>query len=314
MIIDLLTMIFLVLLMLNFSILLYVRRKKENYTRERFAFAAVSAITSFGSIIIIPLLNSESIFTLLIKFVNYFFRINIPIERTSIISQTLAVIIYVIFVLVIYGMYKNWDGAISIRQYEEERMGLRSNLLKDSINLATNKFKNQDKLKIYNNEIGNGNGILKRIEENELAWHVQSAELLMLSSKQYKIDLENDWYSEYSCFISRYGTQNELIGIYCSLEEPIDEDLKIFLNFTKSFKKERLKKIIITIKKGNKSRFTRSFNNNILVYRYENEMLENLVDFSDYFNKIKSQYYEEILPDSGVSIDDIYVTSTCKTI
>lgn len=272
-------------------VLFLVFKYRRRYTRERFAFVATLMIGTLFTTGVLPMLQSESILTLSIKIINHYCKLNIPVEGQAIWTQTLVILAFLGICWLVRNVHKDWDGAVSVRQKENERLSQESGWLKDS---AAHIFiKDRTKLEIYMPaEEDEVDSVLKKTDEEELAWHVQAADLLSLISQQYKIDIDKDWYSEYLTFISKYGKNDELLGIYCTLNEPTEDALRKFIDFVKTHN-QGFHKLVVAVKNGKDEKTEAIIEDFRVEFRYEKEMLDNLVDFSNYFEAIKTQYLEE---------------------
>ncbi|MFC1714667.1 NACHT domain-containing protein [Candidatus Poribacteria bacterium] len=306
-------LVFIGILVFSIVALCLVIRFRKRYTREKYAFVATAMIVSLFTSCFLPMLRSDSILTISIKIINHFVEQDLPFgEKASFSSQILVSLAFFGVIVLVYKMHKNWsvsNGAISVRQQESERLSQKDGWVDDLIAL----IRDRENLRTYiSEEDEESDSVLRKVDEEELAWYAQVAELLSLISNQYKINIEEDWYQEYSSFISNYGRNNELIGIYCVLDYPSEDELERFIGFVKTHNQE-FHKLVVAVKNGKYEKREKTTGGFRVEFRYEEEMLDNLVDFSNYFEEIKRQYLrEEITEGCGFAINDIYVECSGK--
>lgn len=298
-----------ILLFILLVIVLLILKYRKKYTKEKFAFFSVATLSTLAVVIILPILNSNTLLSIIIILVNKFFSLNFTLGQPDWTGKLFSVIIWLGFAYIIIQLHKNWEGAVSTNQHENERIHIQRGILSDTL-IQLQYFLKREKFEIYEaKKFFSAGNILRKVDDEKLPWHVQVAELLALISRQYKIDLETDWYGEQKCFISKYGKETNSIGIYCIQSEPSEAEINNFIKFLES-QKQKVKKLIIAIKKGLNEKESRIVDGFEIEFRYEQEMLENLVDFSDYHEFVRQQYLEkEISKGSGICIGDIYVES-----
>jgi hypothetical protein len=303
-------MLFLFLLIIVTLSIIWILKRK--FTRERFAFFIVGQAVSVITLIVIRLFSSN----LFLKIISWF----IGKEGLSKLAEPTpfeffaGLIIIGGFLYFEYKIYLNWKEPVSLRQHKQESLKEKITILhfvKDVKALAV-----RDKeLVIYQPE---KHDIYETFdfesEKKETSWHIHAAELLRLVSKQYNIDVDNDWYSEESCFISRYGKNNQLLGILCTHESPNDDVINRFVDVIKRHRKEgeSIYKLVVAVKNGSFKKNSKTIQDVHVEFRYEAELLDKLVDFTDYKAFINKLYEEkEIQQGYGVTIKDVYTEPSC---
>jgi len=295
-------------ILLGITLYLYLRRK---YTKERFAFFAVVTLAALAFTIVAPILASQSIWGILALSINQIFGFSIPYEEPSFSEQALAVIIFIVCSNFLLRIHRNWDSeVISKRQYENDKRNRNSGIYRDFIAQSKAFLNPKYKLELFDPKQNSASqNILGTLENEKLPWHENVAEILELTSTQYKINIDSDWYKEQKCFISEYGKEDHKIHIYCFLGNPTNEEVKKIIENAKRESKVPTK-IIITIEEwGNNSEV--EYEGFEISYRYKNEMLDSLIDFSNYKNYIQKRFSKsEIDIGTDLTISDMYVSST----
>jgi hypothetical protein len=221
--------------------------------------------------------------------------------------------IILVFLHFEYKIYLNWNEPVSLRQHNKDKLKEKTtivNLISDAAAVAI-----RDKeLVVYRPDEHDIYEDFDFKEEKEICWNIQAAEILQLISKQYKINVKNDWYSEESCYISRYGKNNDLLGIYCTQNYPGEGEIDRFIEVVKKHKigNESIYKLVIAVKNGKFEKKVTTIQDINVEFRFEKEMLDQLVDFSDYQAFI-DEFYEkkEIMDGYGVAIRDLFTEPDC---
>ncbi|MBL4578257.1 MAG: hypothetical protein JKX74_07285 [Flavobacteriales bacterium] len=309
------TIVFLTLIILILVIavmLLYIFRRR--YTRERFAFFALGGTITMATAIFVPMLFSHNLITLCAAAGSTFFDLTIAVPQPGYSEQILAAIVFISFVNLISKIHKNWDGAISTREHDMRRLSENSSMWENGYLQAKDFWLQKKAIVQYIDEQDTSKlNIFSKVDEEKKSWHEDVSELLLLISKQYKVDINKDWYSEYNCFISEYGKNNALIGIFCVHDEPDDVVLQNVMRFVRSQNKTPYK-LVIAIKNGKGHRREEENEDLKLEFRYEGELLNSIVDFSDYRNYIKSQFLStEVTLGTKITLSDIYIELSSKT-
>lgn len=294
------------------SFVIYLLRRQ--YTRERFAFCSTASLIALASAMITSFLASTTILNVAMSFVNSAFNLNISIGSPDWTGQILSVIVFISILSLIYAIHAKWDGVKSVRQADLERLHEQTGLLSDTIAqlksfvgvypIVPAKLTNKDQ----------GVDIFLKEEIKSRPWHVHVAELFTLTSKQYKINIDEDWYEEDQCFISKFGKNNKPLVIKCLNSTFTDDILKALISFVKLHINVKAR-IIIAIRNEFKNKHQITFKGYVIEVRYEEEMLNGLINFSDYYDHIKRSFEtKDIAEGCGFSLKDIYVQSSTTDI
>ncbi len=292
------------------STFIYWKFFKKQFTRERFAFIAVEGYIVIA-LVILPYLMEGSIINIVISLLNQYLEMNFELLDVSISEKLLGMTIPIIYTFFTVSIFKNWKGDISLKHFNENRVGKKSNLFIDSYLV----IKKDEELEKYNPEKHEKLDItFNRDLPEKLSWNNQVADLLELKSKQYKICRENDWYSEYKFYISEYGQANEKIVICCYFEKPGDKEVEETIeNIKRVSEGIRIKNVIIAINSMGKINYVKKYNDYEIRFISEGVLLDELVDFSNYSQKVIRDFEKnEIIKGYKTSISDIFVKPSCK--
>lgn len=304
--------VLLVIVLLCLLYIMYLIYFKK-YTRERFAFMAVTLMSGLFSTLILQVNSSQGYVTAIINTSNFFLNTSISNYSTDIKDHLITLIGFVLLMRFISKLHKNWDGPISETLYNKRRFHENPTMLAEAL-IQLKDFLSKEKIIVPHVE-GSKNknyNIFSEHEADKMPWYENVYELLSFSDSQFKIDLIKDYYSAEKTFISKYGQTNQNIAIFCAIDYPNDSTIRNFVLFTKS-QKLVFSKYIIAIKnyKGEIENI-KKLDTDITV-RNEDEMLNSLIDFSSYSHFIKDMFTsKEITVGSNITLNDIYVQLNAK--
>src|SRR5260370_29557430 len=126
------------LLLCALSILwvIYAIRKREEYTREKFAFVALTSFIAFCATIAGSIADKESPWTTVINFIRAVRGLPREPSEPHTADHVLLVLIVGIVAFFIYKVYRNWGGAISLDEHRREQFQSSPALLRDGLDEA----------------------------------------------------------------------------------------------------------------------------------------------------------------------------------
>lgn len=304
--------ILLLSLLISFILLIYViiyYKTGRVYTRERFAFRVFLLLVSLVATMISLIFSKKSALTETIVVATKLFGLNTPEYEPTLSDKTLGVILILGLIYLAIKLHKNWRGEISTREYEAKLMGLPTGLFVNTI-AAVADFSGKSPLEAYSPRPQIAGPLAIALAPTETkAWHQWVARILQLESHQIHIDELKDWYSDEDLFIARYGPKNSIVGILCAQNEPSQNDINKVIEFV-SQQVGKPSRLIIAID-GQGQRRQLAHNGLSIDYRFRDELLNHLVDFSAYTSDIEFRYEAaEIAEGYTLRIPDIYVPSS----
>jgi len=305
--IAIIVLIVVILILLGILAYFYFRKK---HTREKFAFFSVITLSTIALFILGSILSGQSIWGIFTHAINEILGVKIPIKEPTMVEQLFALLIFYLMRNTVLRIYKGWKSEVKTeREYEIYRKNLRSSIVSDFLIQSRDFFSKEELLKLYKpEERGNQYNFLGELNNSKLPWGQNAAEILQLTSNQYKIEIDDDWYREQSCYISEFGKDKTPICIFCSTDEPNEKELKKLFKFLRRTKNRKIENVIFLIENGN---FTKSELNQegfFITKRYKQEILDNLVDFSKYFDYVDKRFNkEEVSLGTSTKLRDIYV-------
>lgn len=305
--ITIILLFIIVLVLLGITAYLYFKKK---HTRERFAFFSTITLSTIALLIIGSILSGQSVWGIVTYAINEIFGLSIPVKEPTPVEQLLALVVFYIMANTVRGIYRDWKSEVKTeREHEIVRKNLNFSLLSDFLIQSKDFFSKEELLKLYKpEERGNQYNFLGEVNRSKLPWAQNGTEILRLISNQYKIDTDRDWYYQQSCYISEFGKDRTPICVFCANDEPSEERLLSLLKFLRGVEDGKIKHVIALIECGNaeKTEFTQE--GFLVTKRYKKELLANLVDFSEYFERIDKRFNEdEVSLNTSTKLKDIYV-------
>jgi hypothetical protein len=125
---------------------------------------------------------------------------------------------------------------------------------------------------------------------------------------------KENWHDQENCWVGENVKNNNTVIIGCSLEKPTDAQLTRFLAYVKKLIKQKtISNDCIDLHWGFKeNRDSFECRDSMFNFKCESEksILDNLINFQDYFFDIKSRAEKMDLPESDLKLKDVYVESS----
>lgn len=293
-----------------FFVFLYYRFRRK-YTRERFIFRSSFNLFTLILLLVNSILPNSIIAELfnavITSYINKAFTIELSNSAPFIIS--FLILIYAWWTL---SIFKNWGDSkkpISQRQAKEKEVNARPSLQEDWQVAKQDFFKEDEQLQIYTkaDEHLKDFDIATAVGES-LPWEQQAAELLKLYSPQYAINEKKDWYVNEKTYISSYGKNTILIGIFCPINPPNKKEISNFIQFVENQKTnpDQDCKLVIACKKGT---FVgdKTIQSKEITFVTEESLLNELINFSTYYESLRYNFEDkEITQGFPFSLQDTY--------
>jgi hypothetical protein len=285
---------------------IYVRVRSNSYTRERYAFAILSAEVSLV-ILAIHSITAKPFWAVMAGAWHHIFEgASVP-EEPHHWSENVLVVILVIFVITIMNRtLLKWHthGLTSARQRERETIHENRTWVIDAIEEARRMMRRDPPLVIYRPLDYSRSFSQIETPIETLAWHENARELITLRWRSHVFDA---WHPQVNLWVGENSNTSKPIMLFCVRDMPSDSDLTQLITYVKNNLPEYFddSEYIIAAQRG-KDTNTTIYGMEIRI-ETENSLLSKLVDFTDYFNEIKKRVTEDYLPDSTLTISDVYV-------
>lgn len=305
-----------VLILIGFVILgLYIWIRRHRYTRERFAFVALSTISTMFLTALTSIMSQETPWQALMIVISKKLNIEYNPGSPDFIHYAFILLLFGIAIYAIIKIHANWinfKGAISLQQFNREKRYEPSGISKEGIGEIMRILNKQPPLEVY--EPLDSNKLPGALEEptDSLAWNIQARDLFILRSPSYYFNMD-EWHDRECCWVGENRKSGGMVFLFCTINEPKQEEISRFSEYSKELAHKSGKsksdiELIAAVKNGNN---TRNIEIDGMVCKVETEesLLDGLIDFSDYYWDIKNRVEKEHLSDSTLTLKDVYTPS-----
>lgn len=286
---------------------LYLKYRRRRYTRERYAFAALSSTLLLSTLIVTTIFGTTP-WNKILEFVFYLLDKEYQSTSSSWSEKLLAVIFVGYVIYVINRNFSSWSGLKSTRQYENEILFKNNTLLSEGIYELTRCIK-REKIEVFDEKKSKQRTQKIETPIYNQPWRDEVKELIELKWASYKFN-DEDWHELNNCWIGINNKTRLKVCVQCCTEEPTERQIEELISYSKSVvSQELLGEIIIVYKNGEDIKDLTINDRKIALYSHT-YLLDNLVDFEDYFYDIKRRVLYEGLADSDIKLFDSYIQST----
>ncbi|CAG1770721.1 hypothetical protein BAC3_01283 [uncultured bacterium] len=292
---------------------LYVWWKKVSFTREKFAFAGLAAGLSLSLFVIISIYAQEPPYLAIINLVKEFLGLPYqtpqpPTPEQSILS---LLIVAALFWLII-RLHSNWSGAQSVNHYEQLQKRESPNIFRDSYLF----FFHDKSLAIYDSAKLFHRNALEGASDS-LTWHEQARDLVQLSNRSSSYEFQdNAWHDHAHCWIGTHKGTGETVVLACYDTQPDDSELQKLFEYAAKVRQHQQHtsekiEFIIALKEGDTDQTT-ELNGHYLRAVSESRLLDDLINFNDYFRDLRKRVEQDELTGSDLTLSQVYSESPFK--
>jgi hypothetical protein len=307
--------IFLAILLLLFVLtaaygfVIWIRRRR--YTRERFAFVALSAIVTLSLAVFASMSANLMPWYIGAALTRVIFKVDVPMPVANWTDYGFLFLAYLVAVWNIRRLHSNWAGLKSVEQYNREQRSESSSVFVEGLSEARRIAHREEPPEPYQSP--NPRQFIAQLEPvtDSLAWKDQARELIRFSSSSYGFDAETGWHDKEGCWVGQNVNNGDLVVLYPSQSGADGEQIKTFVEYAHKLAGDRdasQVELIVAVRGATVPSVTQE---NGMRVRVESEaaLLDRLVDFTDYRNEIRKRVQVNRLPDSAMSLNDVYVPS-----
>jgi hypothetical protein len=233
-------------------------------------------------------------------------------ERTfsdAIIFFTSAACLY----LILERFHDKWRGRKSTKQYKSEQNSDYYTFLFEGITELKSRYLEPEKSELRPYQDSKDDIDLEATDKRLLSWEERSKELIRLSSSSYTFDPKRSWHDRANCWVGENRDNNHLVFIYPAQGEVSSAQIASVEKYAEQIQAKYQKptgEIIFAFQDDGVRDRSWSGHTNLVQLKTEKELLESLVDFTDYRKEIERRVRLDSLPDVtdiNLTIDDVYV-------
>ncbi len=250
---------------------IYIKIKSGTYTRERYAFAALSAIVAIVTLAIHSL-TARPPWSALKGLVFPLVGIPTPPEPSQHwAEQTLIVILAVTAVLTIYKSLSTWHGLVSVRQKEKEGLHQNRFVLIEGWQEALRILRREGQLPIYRPFDYSRSFPALEAPSETIAWNENARDLIILRWRTHDFDLSSGWHSPANAWIGLNRNTRAVAALLCVREHPTSSQLNDFVHYVKDLMTPQQQHVA----------------GRTVAILTQTALLNELVDFTDYYMEIQ---------------------------
>ncbi|MCV6639438.1 NACHT domain-containing protein [Candidatus Albibeggiatoa sp. nov. NOAA] len=299
---------FLIVLLAAIAYLIYFYKNKNQYIRERFAFAALNAWMALIPILVMLLVPNfkDALFVSLLK------TLGIEFQSAALGSGETTIILFALAGLLVITqyLYKNWDGEKSTAQYRREQVGQHCNVVIDSY-LMVRHIAGIELLEKYTPEPEIARTPLTGAKA-DLTWREQAKDLVELACSDYRFEAD-DWKEAARCWIGTDRGRGSRVVL--AVRRDVAEAKTQFAvlqdyvaDVWRNHKWNEPVAYIVAVQAGDINDKHYQFGEQTAWVVSESALLDDLVDFRDYFRHIREQIGKP-LQNTDLTLRDVYTVS-----
>jgi hypothetical protein len=133
-----------------------------------------------------------------------------------------------------------------------------------------------------------------------------------MKQADYDFDEGHDWHDNQRCWVGRNARTRGRVAIFCPDEDPGEPNLDAFVAYVLRLPEVHgegadLLELIVAVREGRGR--TETIQEKRVTILTEGSLLDGLVNFRDYFNRIRRRVEREKLPESDLTLKEMYVVS-----
>lgn len=286
----------------------------QNYFREEFSRVFVS--TSFWLTVAFFI----SLFGRLMFWHPFIVIAYLISDQKMLVSQSswseyvLIIVLNLFFYFIASNRYQNWDGLQSIQQHQCMQKSEIANIYQEGVKDFERVFCRRKKLEEYRRVDEKVHIVPLEQSEDYIsrAWKDQALELLRLSSSAYVFEKESGWHDIRKCWVGKNINTGKLIFMfpaYAALDKASLDALAKYSKEIARSQKIEIGELIVAFRSGRDQFLTPKGFHKSIRFESQDQLLERLINFADYFNDIQKRVRAHSLPGSSLTLDDVYVPS-----
>ena len=288
---------------------------RRRYTRERYAFAALCVAFCLAFITMSAIANYPS-WIPFVNLVRSFFNLS-EIDSNP-LNWSEKVLLFAAFGFIIWLLnrtFTDWDGPISKKHYDKIRFHENANLFIEGIEELFRMLTRNPPNRPYKPYDNFNDEKPLSFPKEELTWKDKSKDLIELKYQQYTFEEPDDWHPTVNSWIGLDLKADKIVIVLCKQTWPDERDFTELSLYIKKLKPNQYRDAAyILALKDDASSTKEEVVVGDIIFKVETEftLLDSLVDFSDYKAHIRRRVERDLLPDSNLTLRDVYVPSSIK--
>lgn len=288
---------------------------RRHFFRENFASSVFMSLIAWAIAVVICLVTKTMPWTYFDIFIAFIYDTEVHSKVVSISEYALLVISYSFYSYVLMNMYKGWNGLTSSKQFRSQLEGEPDAPLSEGFAEISRIVKGDEILQkhvpIEALVARSTSSAISHATSVNPIWKDEARDLVRLAYSSYEFSKETDWHENAQCWLGRNRDTDKSIILFpikgALTAEQVDKAL-CYSNELKSERGQKVEKVIVIVK-NNIPKIIYQIYQDVVTFMSGREMLDKLVNWSDYKDEIFRRVEEETLPESIFHIKDVYVPS-----
>lgn len=290
-------------LSLAYMLIVWFRRKR--HTKERFALAALGSITTLSLALVAAVAGPSMPWRILAGVLGA----DVPHHALRLEDYVLLIFVYITAMWAVVVTFKSarWDGLRSKQQHAIEQRRQRMQLLEAAMREASWILRRIPPT-IHHRE-GYESDIRINPPSDSLAWRDRARELVSLKSSYYTFPQDHGWHGNARCWVGRNLNTEGAVLLNCVPDTITDNEYRSLLDYASrfGFASDGSETEIIIAAENESAIRPLAFDGPRMRFETEDTLFEELIDWTDYRSDIRKRYAAEDLPDSGLTVSDVFV-------
>jgi hypothetical protein len=280
---------------------------RTSFTRERFAFQALWINTAASMFALAAFVGPEPPWAAVANIASALLGLSYRVEASP--SPINALFAFLLLAFLLYWtqqIFRHWNGPVSARQNEQTAKNEPTSLIREGLWEAQRLVRRQPASTIADRSPEHRfQSIIAGIEPSP--WHERARELVSLKRTYLSFDSDYDWHQEYNVWIGENRHTNDVVGLVCLDSAPNEDTLTQTAAYVRRIADGRAISLLIACRQNSST--TPYLGGVDINHVTERELLNNLVNFNEYFRVIDSRVNKKSLPDSTLTLQNVYTPS-----
>jgi hypothetical protein len=284
----------------------YLRFRKSPFTRERFAFVAMWAHVVAISVFIPTIAGPEAPWVVAANLAAESLGLQYRAPEAGFSDKTLCAFLLIGLMIWTQKTFGNWKGPKSTYQSEHDNSHENPSIIRDGLWETKRVLCRQPPPPLFDDaNVWKFGKAFYPVEP--LAWRHRARELISLRRPSFHFDADHDWHEAHTMWIGENVRNGAQVGLLCVDAMTALAEAMPALSYLKSVGHDRNAELFIVGR--DHAPPSGSLEYLTVTCFSEANIYEGLVDFEDYFRAIETRVKKMPLPDSELTIRDVYVPS-----
>ena len=286
----------------------YTWRRRRRFTRERFAFAAMTSIVILTSILFSTITGGPSHWDVVAGLIGITLDPQFQAPKPSWIEYITLGIVYWICVNSLSTFYHRWDGQYSERQHDMKQRQEPMPLLREGGAELLRVCLGRPALSVFSPQPHKLASQLQQTNES-VAWRDRARSLVELRYPYFSFSNPEEWHDEAQCWIGRNPNTGDLVLLRCSPSDRTEPLIRSFVDYSRriaAIHKQDSIKLILALQDDEALSEIECESQHVEIVT-ESSLLDQLVTWDEYRRDIVKRFSKVSLPDSELTVSDVFV-------